>query len=545
MSVKRYGIYLFYPPTVDLRSEGLGRHLAEFLKGAQERDVIRFVVACPSWTRDSLQQLCSDAGVDPQSFDIVSPHNKPLILKSYELYHKMKKKSIRRGKISKLVRRLRNSLDDFFDLMLKKLVGIRSLILGVFLGTLMLPFLAMFALFRCISIGISKIFLLGRKISLRILKNSKIQKFKVKQEKALGEPKNDSRLLKLYNFMEETESAALRKLIERRIDVIAWYCPTSFWPHFNNITAPRIMCVPDVVLADFPVGFAGVGGERLLLNFNQVDKAIRGGEFYVTYSHHVKWHTLVKRYNVDPDAVYVVPHGANRLDELVMVSDTPFNDSATDELCRNLFRSALTKAANHPDASIYGIGDVRFIFYASQFRPNKNVISLLRAYNYLLKRRYISLKLILTGKPTPEIQSFINDNNLEHDVLCLHGLTAQELAACYRLADLSVNPSLSEGGCPFTFSEAISVGTPVVMSRIPVTEEVIVDSELQSFMLFDPYDYKDIANRIEWALDNKEELYKIQRSFFDEVVAKRTWRDVVEEYINVLDDIVDSSRRKS
>jgi len=47
------------------------------------------------------------------------------------------------------------------------------------------------------------------------------------------------------------------------------------------------------------------------------------------------------------------------------------------------------------------------------------------------------------------------------------------IAACYKLADLAVNPSLSEGGFPFTFTEALSVGTPVVMARIPVTEEII------------------------------------------------------------------------
>ena len=90
----------------------------------------------------------------------------------------------------------------------------------------------------------------------------------------------------------------------------------------------------------------------------------------------------------------------------------------------------------------------------------------------------------------PEIAQFIHKHNLQNDVLCLHDLSAQELAACYRLADLAVNPSLSEGGCPFTLTEALSVGTPVVMARIAVTEEVVTDPELQSLMLFDPYDWE-------------------------------------------------------
>ncbi|MGQ9557259.1 MAG: glycosyltransferase, partial [Desulfurispora sp.] len=185
-------------------------------------------------------------------------------------------------------------------------------------------------------------------------------------------------------------------------------------------------------------------------------------------------------------------------------------------------------------------------FYASQFRPNKNVVNLLRAYNYLLKQRYIKQKLILTGNPSvlPEIERFISEHNLENDVLCLHGLTAQELAACYYLADLAVNPSLFEGGVPFTFAEAVSVGTPVVMARIPVTEEILSDPELSTETLFNPFDWRDMAAKIEWALENRHLLYAKQRKFYDEVLAKRTWAEVVDEYIEILDRIAQSGKEE-
>jgi glycosyltransferase involved in cell wall biosynthesis len=125
-------------------------------------------------------------------------------------------------------------------------------------------------------------------------------------------------------------------------------------------------------------------------------------------------------------------------------------------------------------------------------------------------------------------------------VLCLHGLTARELAACYRLAELAVNPSLSEGGCPFTLTEALSVGTPVVMGRIAVTEEVITDPALQDVMLFDPYDWKDMAARIEWALQNREALLTRQLKFYAKL-SQRTWRHVVDEHIAILDRISEAT----
>ncbi len=246
--------------------------------------------------------------------------------------------------------------------------------------------------------------------------------------------------------------------------------------------------MPDVVIHEFPVAFSSINQDRLLEVFKCIERTIEGGDHFVTYSDHIKYRTLIDRYRIAPDAIEVVPHGANRLDELIAVSGFPDDKAATDQFCRNLFRVALRKAIGNLNAIHFDSSDAQFIFYATQFRPNKNIVSLLTAYEYLLKRRFIGHKLILTGNPNnlPDIAEFIKAHNLQNDVLCLHGLSAQELAACYRLADLAVNPSLSEGGCPFTLTEALSVGTPVVMARIAVTEEVVTDPELKKLMLFDP-----------------------------------------------------------
>ena len=74
------------------------------------------------------------------------------------------------------------------------------------------------------------------------------------------------------------------------------------------------------------------------------------------------------------------------------------------------------------------------------------------------------------------------------------------------------------------------------MARIHVTEEIITDPELQKSMLFDPYDWKDMAEKIEWGLNNKEALLAIQKPFYNQLV-QRTWDDVVNDYIKILDQI--------
>ena len=536
--MKKYGIYLAYPPTVDLRAEGLGRHLAEFLKGAQARGDVRFVIACPSWMQKNLIELFDASGVSHDCFEIIAPVSKPVLLRLHEAYLAYKKRPKKLSRLAMFfswLARVRSNVTAYVE---NRLVGVRSLMLVSVIGFLLLPVIMVALLIKVLVRVVAAAYALTQKmlrsVVHRIFTISRLDRV----SGIIAQHKQDPFVARLYRLMEESETSLMRSLIEARTDIGAWYSPTAFWPHFNEIQAPRLMCVPDVVLADFSVGFAPVGGQRFLDNFRQVEKAIEGGQHFVTYSEDVKWRTLVERYHVDSEAIKVVTHGANRLDDLVVVTGFPDNEVATDSLCRNLFRAALCKAVNNGYAGNFGSEDIQFIFYASQFRPNKNVITLLKAYQHLLKRRYIGHKLVLTGNPNtlPEIARFITEHNLENDVLCLHGLSAQELAACYRLADLAVNPSLSEGGCPFTFTEALSVGTPVVMARIPVTEEVIMDHELQQQMLFNPYDWKEMADKIEWGLNNHHALLAMQKPLYNQL-SQRTWRHVVDEHVEILDRI--------
>jgi len=298
-----------------------------------------------------------------------------------------------------------------------------------------------------------------------------------------------------------------------------------------------LLCVPDVVPAEFPLGFAQLQPE-LLGNFETVERSIRGAMHFVTYSARVKWNTLVDRYAVSPDAVSVIPHGSWDLGPWIRVRGFDEEEQPTRQYCELVLQRALARARDVLYVPGLAANSLRFLFYPSQFRPNKNLLTLLRAYEYLVRQRFIPHKLILTGHPTgcKPVEDFIRDYHLERDVLCLHGLTTPELAATYHLADLVVNPSLSEGGFPFTLTESISVNTPVVMARIAVTEEVVQDPALQEMMLFDPYDWQDAAVRIEWALQHRASLLEAQHEFCERL-GQRTWRDVVGDYVTVLEHL--------
>jgi glycosyltransferase involved in cell wall biosynthesis len=540
--MKKYGIYLAYPPSVDLRSEGLGRYLTEFLKGAQARSDLQFVIACPSWMQKHVIELFDDAGVGHDYFEIITPQRKRvLLLKFYEAYLAFKKCPKQKGRLVLFFRRLsevRSHITTYAKIKLAR----RSLISVLVIGPLILIFILLVIIFKVLIKVLRSFVAVFFTLTLKALRSFisfTDTKSYLDRIRGLVKQIKQNPFSELNRLKEESEPSMMLSLIERRSDISAWYCPNAFWPDFNKIQAPRLMCVPDVVLADFPVSFACEGGEHLFDHFRQVKESIEGGQYFVTYSENVKWRTLVERYNIDSEVIKVVNHGANRLEDFLFVAGSPDNEEATNSLCRNLFRTALRKAVNNEYAGNFDSEEgVQFIFYASQFRPNKNIISLLKAYEYLLKRRYIGWKLILSGDPnhSPAIARFIIEHNLVNDVLCLHGLSSQELAACYRLADLAVNTSLSEGGFPFTFTEALSVGTPVIMSRIAVTEEIITDPNLQEQMLFNPYDWKEMADKIEWGLNNHDALLETQKRLYKQI-SKRTWSHVVDEHIKILDRI--------
>lgn len=533
--MKTFGIYLAYPPSIRLANEGLGRFLAEFLKAAGGRGDVRFVVACPGWMRESLAELFEHAGVPHGAVEVLSPPGKPGLLILSDWFDRPAKRAAGPRVAPRRSRRLSRIVRGLVPTRLAARCRSRVVVLAVVVAILPVAIIAL-AMATLVRLA---------KRAVRAVKRL-VRRDRDGAERRSGGRRLREKLARLRHSrsLVESEMRLVHDLVDRRGDVAAWYCPTAFWPEFNGIRAPRLMCVPDFVVSDFPIDFAGVGGDAFLETIRRIERTIAGGDRFVTYSEEVKQGTLVDRFGIDPARVHVVPHGANRLDHVLdRLTDRP---GGIDEACRRLLAEAMRKvepAGARPPVT-GGDDPGPFLFYASQVRPNKNLITLFRAVRHLVRRRFIGRRLVLTGsaQAMPQVAATVASLGLEDDVLFLRGLSEEQLAACYRLADLAVNPSLSEGGCPFTFTEAVSVGTPVVMSRIAVTEEVIADETVRRAMLFDPYDWRSVAERIEWGLANRETLLAMQRPVY-QMLSKRSWREVVDDHVRILESASASSVR--
>jgi glycosyltransferase involved in cell wall biosynthesis len=536
MPIKKFGIYLAYGPLTDFRSEGLGRLLAEFLRASSQSDEMKFVIAAPSWLQRPLRDLLANFDLNIEDFEIVSPKRQSLLGALYrflmlvsrgkrELRHKIGGK----GRL----RRLQVRLFSFARSLAFKIATARNP-LFIVAGVALLPFLLpLFLVFGIVGIVA---YALTRSIAARKIKKQ-TRRFVGKVARATGLKTLSHNL---YRLMCDSEAAAVAHEANKRLDVDAWFSPAAFWPEFNLIKKRRLMCVPDVVPVHFSVQFAveHPNGERLMQDFKRIEASIDGGDRYVTYSNEIKYRTLLDRFGVHPDRVNVIPHGASRLDHLALVTGFEDNSEASDALNAARLWSALVKSQNNTKARWYASKDLGFLFYASQVRPNKNILSLLRAYYKLRREQNLPYKLILTGDmlQSSQVLSFINDKHLNDDVLFLRGLNEKELAACYRLATLCVNPSLAEGGMPFTFTEALSVGTPVIMSDIEVSREIIIDPLVAERTFFNGFDYQEIAKAITRALNDIEELYRLQSIFYENHLKSRSWKEVIREYVSILEN---------
>lgn len=179
----------------------------------------------------------------------------------------------------------------------------------------------------------------------------------------------------------------------------------------------------------------------------------------------------------------------------------------------------------------FGLPD-RFLLFVGGIAPLKNVPTLLRAFNSL-KRKGYEHKLVIVGfrrwKHERDM-AVVSDLGLDKEVIELGFVDDEDLPRIYNLADCYVLPSFYEGfGIPIL--EAQACGCPVVMSNPAPMKEVSGSAAL----IFDPRDYRELAEEIATLLENEELRAKlIERGL--ENVKKYDWSTTAEKTIRLLEE---------
>lgn len=541
VDMKKIGIFLGYAPEQPIKNQGIGRLLSFIIKGALNNPEIKIIIAMPAWYKNILIDFLGDQQIDKSRIEFLTTKGIPYSLKIRNFltlsikYYKTHFKDNKRRKypffdfIKKFI------LAPFFDFIIYFCSSTSSIIFWTSIILLILVTISL--ILSTIPLLIIGFLYIGLKpIFKKITPLRKIKEILMLLIFFIKTPlkyfKNNLFAHNTYMKLRTYELAKLIKIINKRTDVKSWFIPSLFWPEVKSIRTKKIIAAPDVVFTEFPILFCE-GLEYLA--YEKIVETLRVGDHYVCYSEHVKERHLVESLGMPANKISVIHHGIVQLGQF-FEDNTHINrhEAAVDII--NSYQSK--KLIKIPYLKDFNFSQTRFIFYSSQLRPHKNFFQLIKAFEILLRKQFLNIKLILTADlyslNNSTIYSYIKERYLENDIICLTDVPSNVLAALNHLAICAVNPSLFEGGFPFTFTEAYSVGTPSVMSNIPVTNSIIDDDFLEERMLFDPYNLKDMVNKIKWAIQNRDELFKMQAPLYQKFT-QRTWDVVAQEYIALLD----------
>lgn len=171
----------------------------------------------------------------------------------------------------------------------------------------------------------------------------------------------------------------------------------------------------------------------------------------------------------------------------------------------------------------------RFILNVGTIEDRKNLLNVVKAINGT------NIPLVVVGRKTKyyqKIESFLKKNKIEKQVLFLEGVSMDELAAIYKLADIFVYPSFFEGfGIPII--EALFSKTVVVTSNTSCLPE----AGGKDSVYIDPKNELDIRAKIKFLWENESERKRREEKGF-EFVQKFNDEPIARELMNLYQKII-------
>jgi glycosyltransferase involved in cell wall biosynthesis len=283
------------------------------------------------------------------------------------------------------------------------------------------------------------------------------------------------------------EQVTLPRLLRRRRPALV-HAPNCFLP--LRRPCPGVVTVHDLAFEDHRDDFSRRTGWKYR---TITRRAARSAERVICVSHFTR-DDVCARYGVDPERTRVVP-----------------------------IAPALPAGGANPPAG-------RYLLYAGDLRPKKNLLALVRAWRRL-RGEGLEQRLVLAGRdfgvgddlraaagPEPlELPGFVDDEALD---------------ALMRGADALVHPSLYEG-FGMAVVEAMVRGCPTILARATALPETGGDAA----EYFEPHEEADIARAIRAVLNDparRNELIARGEARAAELSWKRTAAATVEVYRELL-----------
>jgi glycosyltransferase involved in cell wall biosynthesis len=136
--------------------------------------------------------------------------------------------------------------------------------------------------------------------------------------------------------------------------------------------------------------------------------------------------------------------------------------------------------------------ECKLLGFIGRFAPEKNIITLLRAFSNVLHNLHDAKSVLVgTGPLESELKSYVNKMNIADNVIFLGA--RDDVNKILSSLDIFILPSYTEG-MSVALLEAMATGCAIICSRIPTNSEII--SDRKEGILVDPYDPTQIQKVI-------------------------------------------------
>jgi glycosyltransferase involved in cell wall biosynthesis len=289
-------------------------------------------------------------------------------------------------------------------------------------------------------------------------------------------------------------------------------CDIFISPHYNIPLLPikakkRIVIINDANHLAFynQLSFTQKIYTKIMMN-----RAVNLADKIIAISHFSK-SEILKYFQIDPNKIKVVHFG---LDPKIIYSEL---QKETSDLL---------------------IIPKKFFLFVGNIKPHKNLISLLRAFEIILKSR-IDYKLVIIGKKEGfitgdnEVFTLVENNKILSENIIFTGYIENlELYNYYKKASIFIFPSLYEGfGIPPL--EAMICNCPVIASNLTAIPEICGNSVLYINAL-DPVDIAEKINLLIYDKNLCNELIqkgKLQINKFSLANFSHNLKEVIKELI--------------
>ena len=170
----------------------------------------------------------------------------------------------------------------------------------------------------------------------------------------------------------------------------------------------------------------------------------------------------------------------------------------------------------HPDPGVR-VGDGEYALFVGRLSPKKRLLTILAAWKLLHNR--IPLLIVGGGSQLEELQTAAAAQCLSSIRFVGHASHEQTLAALKGARFLIISSEWFEN-FPVTIVEAFACCTPVICSRLGALEEIVADG--RTGLHFTSGDAQDLAQKVEWAWDHREQMTEMGRQARREYKSKYT-----------------------